>query len=221
MTAPKSHGRKAIRPTLQPSSLMDEAPDLVGVWQARIVTLFPETFPGVLGASLTGKALQDGKWQLHTHDLRGHGASPCPGVPFGLEELVADLEQLRRRVDVDSAHIAGHSLGGMIGPAYARLYPDRVLSLGLLSTAAFRTKEDSEKVWAVVKAMEDKGVPNVLNTLIDRWYTDGFIEAHRDIVDRRLKQVVDTNPEVFLNVFRIYAGTEMAQIGRASCRERV
>lgn len=74
MTTPtKSHGRKAIRPTLKPSSLMDEAPDLVGVWQARIVTLFPETFPGVLGASLTGKALQDGKWQLHTHDLRTHG----------------------------------------------------------------------------------------------------------------------------------------------------
>jgi tRNA (guanine37-N1)-methyltransferase len=37
------------------------------------VTLFPELFPGVLGASLTGKALQDGKWQLRTHDLRGFG----------------------------------------------------------------------------------------------------------------------------------------------------
>lgn len=73
MNSPKSHGRKAIRPTLKPASLMDEAPDLVGVWQARIITLFPETFPGVLGASLTGKALQDGTWQLHTHDLRAHG----------------------------------------------------------------------------------------------------------------------------------------------------
>ena len=52
---------------------MDEPPDLVGVWQARIVTLFPESFPGPLGLSLTGKALQDGRWQLHTHDLRGFG----------------------------------------------------------------------------------------------------------------------------------------------------
>lgn len=74
MVAPtKSHGRKAIRPTSRPSSLMDEAPDLVGVWQARVITLFPDTFPGVLGTSLLGKALQDGKWQLHTHDLRTHG----------------------------------------------------------------------------------------------------------------------------------------------------
>ncbi len=69
----KSHGRKSIRATLKPSSLMDETPDLVGVWQARIVTLFPGAFPGVLGESLTGRALQDGLWQLHTHDLREHG----------------------------------------------------------------------------------------------------------------------------------------------------
>ena len=70
---PKSFGRKSIRPTLTPSSLMDETPDLAGVWQARVITLFPGAFPGVLGESLTGRALQEGKWQLHTHDLRDHG----------------------------------------------------------------------------------------------------------------------------------------------------
>ncbi|WP_028957146.1 tRNA (guanosine(37)-N1)-methyltransferase TrmD [Sulfitobacter sp. 20_GPM-1509m] len=69
----KSHGRKSIRATLKPSSLMDETPELAGVWQARIVTLFPGAFPGVLGESLTGRAMQDGLWQLHTHDLREHG----------------------------------------------------------------------------------------------------------------------------------------------------
>ncbi|MEL7204299.1 MAG: alpha/beta hydrolase [Pseudomonadota bacterium] len=145
-----------------------------------------------------------------SYDLRGHGASPCPDLPFGLEELVADLEHVREQVGCETCHIAGHSLGGMIGPAYARAFPDRVLSLGILSTAAFRTEDDSQKVWAVVHAMEEKGVPNVLETLIDRWYTDDFIARHRDIVDRRLKQVVETDPEVFLNVFRIYAGTEMS-----------
>ena len=69
----KSHGRKSIRATATPTSLMDETPALVGVFQAHVVTLFPETFPGVLGASLTGRALQEGRWQLHTHDLRSFG----------------------------------------------------------------------------------------------------------------------------------------------------
>ena len=52
---------------------MDEPEELAGVWQARVITLFPEAFPGVLGLSLTGKALQDGRWQLHTENLRDHG----------------------------------------------------------------------------------------------------------------------------------------------------
>ncbi len=144
-----------------------------------------------------------------SYDLRGHGASPMPDGEFGLDDLVVDLERVRERAGFEQAHFAGHSLGGMIGPAYARAHPDRVLSLGLLSTAAGRTYDDSTKVWGVVRAMEEKGVPQVLDTLIDRWYTDDFVAAHRDIVDRRLAQVVGTDPEIFLNVFRIYAGTEM------------
>ncbi len=145
-----------------------------------------------------------------SYDLRGHGSSPMPQAEFGLDELVADLERVRERSGFEQAHFAGHSLGGMIGPAYARQYPDRVLSLGLLSTAAFRTEDDSAKVQAVVTAMEEKGVANVLTTLIDRWYTDEFIQQHQDIVDRRIQQVIDTDEQVFLNVFRIYATVEMA-----------
>lgn len=144
-----------------------------------------------------------------TYDLRGHGASPLPEGEFGLDELVADLERVRERSGFEKINIAGHSLGGQIGPAYARAFPERVLKLGLLSTAAFRTEDDSAKVWGVVKAMEDKGIPQVLETLTARWFTDGFIAANPDLVERRLKQVVDTDPDVFMNVFRIYAGVEM------------
>lgn len=145
-----------------------------------------------------------------TYDLRGHGSSPAVIEEFGLDELVADLEQVRLRTGFAKAHFSGHSLGGMIGPAYARAYPDRVMSLGLLSTAAFRTPEDSRKVFAVVRAMEEKGVERVLETLVDRWYTDGFIASYPEVIERRLKQVVGTDENVFLNVFRIYAGTEMS-----------
>ena len=74
-----------------------------------------------------------------SYDLRGHGLSPLPAGQFGLDDLVDDLEELRARLGIGQAHFAGHSLGGMIGPRYALRYPDRVLSLGLWSTAAFRT----------------------------------------------------------------------------------
>lgn len=69
----KSHGRLSIRASLKPRDLMEEAPRLKGAWEARVITLFPEAFPGTLGLSLTGKALDLGLWRLQTLHLRQFG----------------------------------------------------------------------------------------------------------------------------------------------------
>ncbi|MBQ2262656.1 MAG: tRNA (guanosine(37)-N1)-methyltransferase TrmD [Loktanella sp.] len=66
-------GRKSISATLKPRELMTDTPQLAGAWMAQIITLFPQAFPGVLGESLTGRALQDGLWQMQTYDLREYG----------------------------------------------------------------------------------------------------------------------------------------------------
>lgn len=57
------------------------------VLKAKILTIFPEVFPGFLGYSLTGKALKDGLWQLEAVNIRDyafdkHGSvddTPCGG----------------------------------------------------------------------------------------------------------------------------------------------
>lgn len=57
------------------------------VLKAKILTIFPEIFPGFLGFSLTGKALKEGIWQLQTVNIRDyafdkHGSvddTPCGG----------------------------------------------------------------------------------------------------------------------------------------------
>ena len=144
-----------------------------------------------------------------TYDLRGHGKSPVTHKNFTLDELVLDLERIREKTKFEKAHFAGHSLGGMIAPAYALKFPDNVISVGLLSTVAGRSEEDSKKVRNVINEMEKNGIEKTLQTLITRWFTDDFIKKNPDLVERRLKQVVDTDPEVFINVFKIYAKTEM------------
>ncbi|MEE8659305.1 tRNA (guanine-N(1)-)-methyltransferase [Acetobacteraceae bacterium EV16G] len=55
-------------------------------WQADIITLFPELFPGPLGISLTGRALEKGLWACTAHDLRSHGKGRHHAVddtPYG------------------------------------------------------------------------------------------------------------------------------------------
>ena len=42
-------------------------------WQATVLTLFPEMFPGPLDVSLLGRARQKELWSLEVHDIREHG----------------------------------------------------------------------------------------------------------------------------------------------------
>ena len=55
-------------------------------FSVSILTLFPELFPGVLGASLPGKALKDGLWRLETLDIRSFASDKHASVddtPYG------------------------------------------------------------------------------------------------------------------------------------------
>lgn len=55
--------------------------------KVKILTIFPEIFPGFLGYSLTGRALREGTWSLETVNIRDyafdkHGSvddTPCGG----------------------------------------------------------------------------------------------------------------------------------------------
>ena len=55
-------------------------------WTAKIVTIFPEMFPGPLGHSLAGTALEKGIWALETVDIRDFASDKHRSVddaPFG------------------------------------------------------------------------------------------------------------------------------------------
>lgn len=58
----------------------------MSAWTATVLTLFPEMFPGHLGHSLSGKALEKGVWSLETVDIRAFATDRHQTVddaPFG------------------------------------------------------------------------------------------------------------------------------------------
>ncbi|TWB62147.1 tRNA (guanosine(37)-N1)-methyltransferase TrmD [Nitrospirillum viridazoti] len=55
-------------------------------WHVTVLTLFPEMFPGPLGMSLAGKALENGTWSLESVDIRSFASDKHRSVddtPFG------------------------------------------------------------------------------------------------------------------------------------------
>ena len=56
------------------------------VWQANILTMYPDIYPGPLGYSLIGKALENNIWKMNVYDIRkfGHGKHKIiDDKPFG------------------------------------------------------------------------------------------------------------------------------------------
>jgi tRNA (guanine37-N1)-methyltransferase len=77
-------------------------------WRASVLTIFPEVFPGPLGASLAGGALQAGIWSLDTIDIRSfgigrhaaiddHPAGGGAGMVMRCDVLAAAIDAARTR----------------------------------------------------------------------------------------------------------------------------
>lgn len=100
---PRSHGIKKVQVTTRPRDLMAERAR-PGAWEARVITLFPQAFPGVLGESLTGRALKEGLWSLTPIDLRPFGEGRHRNVDDtpagGGAGMVLRADVLSRALDV-------------------------------------------------------------------------------------------------------------------------
>jgi 3-oxoadipate enol-lactonase len=76
-------------------------------------------------------------------DAPGFGNSPpLPSVTF--EALAASLAELLDQLALKSAHLVGHSLGGMIAQEFVARYPDRVRSLVLSCTSPAFGRPDGD-----------------------------------------------------------------------------
>src|SRR5215472_14963730 len=84
------------------------------MWRATVLTLFPEMFPGPLGVSLIGKALNEGLWSLNVRDIRDHGlgrhrsvddtpAGGGPGMVMRADVAAAAIDAARGENDHRSA----------------------------------------------------------------------------------------------------------------------
>jgi tRNA (guanine37-N1)-methyltransferase len=73
------------------------------MWSATVLTIFPDMFPGPLGLSLAGKALEKGLWSLAAVDIRDFAAdrhrsvddTPAGGGPG----MVMKADVLARAID--------------------------------------------------------------------------------------------------------------------------
>jgi len=78
--------------------------------------------------------LYAGAFECITYDNRGSGRSGAPLHPTSMAELAADAARLLDALEIDSAHVYGLSMGGMVAQELALRFPERVRGLILGGT---------------------------------------------------------------------------------------
>src|SRR4051794_10863402 len=98
-------------------------------------------------------------------DARGSGGSPAD-TPLSIEGWVDDLARLLDALDVERAHLVGHSLGTLVLQHLAARAPQRVASLALLGIN--RSPPEARRA-AVLQRAEDvrrNGVGSIVDDLL-------------------------------------------------------
>lgn len=96
-----------------------------------------------------------------TFDNRGVGETKYPPGSFTISDMAGDTVALMDALNIDSAHIFGVSMGGLIAQMMALDYPDRVrkLVLGCTTHGGRHAVQPEREVMELLASASDPGIP--------------------------------------------------------------
>ena len=95
-----------------------------------LVLLHPSSGYGRMW-DMTARSL-GGQLRVFALDQRGHGDTDRPDGSYSAEEYAEDLHLFLETQGLTKAIVAGHSLGGRVAQAFASMYPEQVMAVGLV-----------------------------------------------------------------------------------------
>jgi pimeloyl-ACP methyl ester carboxylesterase len=131
-----------------------------------------------------------GEFECLRYDNRGAGRSQVPWWPTSVPELAADAVRVLDALGVESAHVYGLSMGGMVAQEVALRFPDRVRALVLGATwhGGPRVRLPSP---AVAAALTSRGAPATVRAqLVGRaLFSERFRAEHPELVGQHLRNL--------------------------------
>jgi 3-oxoadipate enol-lactonase len=140
------------------------------------------------------------KYRVLRYDQRGHGGSEATKPPYSFDMLLEDARGLLQALGIDKVHFCGLSMGGMTGQLFGAKYPDMLHSLILCDT---NSKMPDPSVWdGRLQMAEEKGLPALADSTLERWFTAPYHKAQPNEVARVGKMIAATPVDGFVGCGR-------------------
>jgi 3-oxoadipate enol-lactonase len=135
-------------------------------------------------------------------DTRGHGASSAPPAPYTMDNLVADTIAVLDALGIETVHLVGLSLGGMMGLGLGILHPQRVTSLVLCDCRADAPPAVAAPWEERMQSALREGCASLAESTVERWFGKQFLEANPELAQRFRAGVSATSVEGFIGCAR-------------------
>jgi (E)-2-((N-methylformamido)methylene)succinate hydrolase len=146
------------------------------------------------------------------YDMWGHGESDLPNHELNLTDYTKQLADLLTELEIDSAVVAGHSMGALIALDFAINNLDTCLGVCALNAVFNRSTEQRAAVKKRAADLAAGGVSVNLDETLERWFgqpgTHGFPEA--EALAREL--LLDVNPKGYEAAYSVFAVSDKAHL---------
>lgn len=126
-------------------------------------------------------------FDLIVPDLRGFGGSTTVDTPFTVDDMATDIAGLLGHLSIQKTAIVGHSMGGYVALAFARLFPKRVTGLGLVSSQVLADPPDrKEGRYKSAAEVAEKGIDSVVETMASKFTSDPRLQTFaREVMQKQ------------------------------------
>jgi 3-oxoadipate enol-lactonase len=170
--------------------------------------------PPVLLIHGMGLNLHMWQWQLPAlearfhvirYDMLGHGDSDKTVKTYVMDDLVDQAVRLMDALGLDRCALAGFSLGGMIGQAFAIAHPDRISALAILNSAHDRDEAQRQGMMERLNTAIEAGLDATTDAALTRWFTPEFAARNPETIDQVRQWMNANDREVYPLIYRILA----------------
>jgi 3-oxoadipate enol-lactonase len=148
---------------------------------------------------------------IYAYDARGHGMSDVPTGPYTLSDFAEDLSGLLDAHGIESAHLVGISMGGMIAQQFAVTWPARVRSLVLADTTSEYDDKARRLLSDRARLVESEGMTAVTELILARWFTEDYRVRNPESVDQIRGILLEADPSGYAAACRAVRAVDLTE----------
>lgn len=148
-------------------------------------------------------------YRLISLDLRGHGESDTPPLPYRLEGYAYDVVHLLEHLRVRACSLVGVSFGGMVAQMVASLRPDQVKRL-VLSNTATRIGAFDDWMASAEEAKRNGFTRESTLSGMERLFTQQFLTSSQ-LVEPMVQRRMDRSIDGFIGCCQAIANANLAE----------